>query len=843
MLTPWFRSFRKNDRAALRKQERRRRFQVESLEGRQMLSTFTVTSNADSGTNSLRWAITQSDNTPSTATSPNVINFNLGGTGLMASQRTISVLSQLPAITQPVTLNATTEAGYNGLPIIGLDGTQASSSAIGLDIQSNHVTVEGLDVTDFNSGGILVDGGAYKNLAFVDTLSNDWVGLNLAANVAGNGTFGVELRDGAFSNTLTNDVVAGNQYNGIVITGASSNNVVQGSFIGTDNTGVDVVDDPGNSLGNGVRGGGGSGVVINGGSSDNLIGGTTTATLDYINNNESYGVYITDSSTNSNQVEGDVIDRNVGPGVAIVNAAAYTTVSGDHIGTDAGGTLRTDGNNNFLGNGTDGVLIDGGASYNTVGGTTAAARNLIANSAQWGVYLSDSGTSDNLVEGNYIGTNAAGTGALPNGYNGLDIVSGASYNTVGGTTSGAGNLISGNAYNGVVIAFSGASANLVEGNLIGTNAAGTGALANGADGVIIQGGATSNTLGGTTAGARNVISGNSSGTGVVITDPGTSSNLVEGNYVGTNTAGTAGLGNHYGVQVVNGATGNTIGGTTSGARNVVSANLWDGVQLLGSGTSGNILEGNYLGLNAAGTAGLGNTGSGIAIAQRASSNTIGGGSAVDGNAISGNQGDGVYISDSGTTGNTVQFNDIGTDPTGFYAVPNALNGVIIQSGATYSDIYNDVISGNLQAGVQVNAASNNYITSCLIGVNAAQTATVPVAGYGYSDSIGVLLVNGAYATSVGYNVIGGNQIGVEVSGSATNNGVVWDHIGTNSAGTLNLGNTEFGVYLNSTSGNEVGYDTIDDSGSYGIYGYYSDQNSIVSDAYAGNTYGNTYFYG
>ena len=843
MKTTWFSSFRKYDRAALRKQERRRRFQIEALEGRQMLSTFTVTNIANSGTGSLRWAINQSDKTTSTATSPNVINFNLGGSGLVASQRTISVLSQLPTITQPVTINGTTEVGYVGLPIIGVDGSQAGAGVVGLDIQSNHVTVKGLDVMNFNGGGIVIDGGSNHTLAFVDNLTNDWVGLNLAANVAGNGTFGVELRDGAFSNTLTNDVVAGNQYNGIVITGSSDTNVVQGSFIGTDNTGVDVVDDPGNSLGNGVSGGGGSGVVINGGSTGNLIGGTTTAQRDIISNNESYGVYITDPSTNSNKVEGDVIDRNGGDGVAIVSSAAYTTVSGNDIGTDATGTERTDVNGNFLGNGVDGILIDGGASHNTVGGTSTSARNLIANSTEWGVLLSDPGTSDNLVEGNYIGTNAAGTGALPNGYNGLDIVSGASYNTVGGTTSGARNLISGNAFNGVDIAFGGASDNLVEGNYIGTTSAGTGALANGANGVVIQGGATYNTVGGTTAGARNVISGNSSGAGVVLTDSGTSDNLVEGNYIGTGTAGAAGVGNHYGVQVVNGATSNTVGGTTSGARNVISGNLWDGVQLLGSGTSSNVLEGNYLGLNAAGTAGLGNTGSGVAIAQGASGNVIGGTSSVDANTISGNQGDGVYISDSGTTGNSVQFNEIGTNPAGSSAIPNVLNGVLVQSGASYSYIYNDVISANLQTGVEVSGASNNFITNCLIGVNATDTAIVRSPENNFSNSIGVLLVNGAYATSVGDNVISGNDIGVEISDSSNNNWVVYDEIGTNAAGTLNLGNTEFGVYLNSTSNNLVGYDTIAYSGVYGIYGYYSDANSIVSDAYAGNVYGNTYFYG
>src|SRR5262249_1176721 len=83
----------------------------------------------------------------------------------------------------------------------------------------------------------------------------------------------------------------------------------------------------------------------------------------------------------------------------------------------------------------------------------------ISGNSQWGGYITDSGTTGNLVEGNFIGTDGSGNAPLPNGYNGLDITSGAQSNTVGGTTAAARNIISGNANNGVVIAFSGASYN------------------------------------------------------------------------------------------------------------------------------------------------------------------------------------------------------------------------------------------------------------------------------------------------------------------------------------------------------------------------------------------------
>ena len=152
-----------------------------------------------------------------------------------------------------------------------------------------------------------------------------------------------------------------------------------------------------------------------------------------------------------------------------------------------------------------------GATNNTVGGTAAGARNLIsgtrgeAGSYGDGVLIEGSGTSANQVEGNYIGTNAAGSGALANRGDGV-FISGASNNTVGGTAAGARNLISGNGGQGVAIvgfadAPSGgaASNNQVEGNYIGTNAAGSGAVGNGHGGVLISGPTSGfNTSGATT---------------------------------------------------------------------------------------------------------------------------------------------------------------------------------------------------------------------------------------------------------------------------------------------------------------------------------------------------------
>src|SRR5215211_7077295 len=98
-----------------------------------------------------------------------------------------------------------------------------------------------------------------------------------------------------------------------------------------------------------------------------------------------------------------------------------------------------------------------GAPKNTVGGTTAGARNIISGNSNFGVYI-HSGASDNKVMGNYIGTDKTGTVAMGNDVDGVLVYESASSNTIGDTDSDAGNLISGNGSNGVDIS-GGASGN------------------------------------------------------------------------------------------------------------------------------------------------------------------------------------------------------------------------------------------------------------------------------------------------------------------------------------------------------------------------------------------------
>jgi CSLREA domain-containing protein len=174
-----------------------------------------------------------------------------------------------------------------------------------------------------------------------------------------------------------------------------------------------------------------------------------------------------------------------------------------------------------------GVDIREGAQGNVVGGTTEGERNIISGHYYYGVRIYETGTDDNVVKGNYLGTNASGTAALPNRVNGMYIAVGAQNNTV------EDNLISGNGQRGVYIRASGTNDNTIRGNFIGTNASGTGALPNEGPGVHIAEGAQDNTIGGTSASDANIIAFND-GDGVQVDGASTTGNTIRRNSIHSN---------------------------------------------------------------------------------------------------------------------------------------------------------------------------------------------------------------------------------------------------------------------------------------------------------------------
>jgi CSLREA domain-containing protein len=542
------------------------------------------------------------------------ITFSLG-----AGPYTINVTgAELPTITEPVNLNGST--GNVAFPRVELNGAGAGGGANGLVITTaGGNTISSLVINNFDDDGIEINGPG-GNL-----VRNCYIGTDAAGATALPNALGIFICDSP-NNTIggttvaDRNIISGNYYDGVFIE-TGTGNTVAGNFIGTDVTGLLDV------------GNGGDGVFVS--SKSNTIGGTTgttpgacTGACNLISGNDFNGVFIGS--------EGGDADDNF--------------VQGNFIG------LKLNGNE-ALGNEFAGVYIVGG-NKNTIGGTTVAARNIISGNGDTGVDLDGEETTQNLVQGNYIGTNAAGTAALGNYYYGVVIEFCAQNNTIGGTADGARNVISGNDELGVYIVDETTTQNLVQGNYIGTDAAGTAALGNGIAGVLIDFGAHNNTIGGTTAAARNVISGNGD-FGVGIGDEGTNNNLVQGNYIGTNAAGTAALGNYYdGVVIAFGAQNNTIGGTTAGARNIISGNGDDGVETIDLGTSGNLVQGNFIGTDFNGTADLGNGGDGVIIDFCATNNTIGGTASGAGNLIFGNDGDGVDLDEDTTVGNAILGNSI-----------------------------------------------------------------------------------------------------------------------------------------------------------------------------------------
>jgi hypothetical protein len=366
------------------------------------------------------------------------------------------------------------------------------------------------------------------------------------------------------------------------------------------------------------------------------------------------------------------------------------TIAGNYIGVTPDGKSAA-------GNGASGVLIFG-ASGNTVGGTVASDRNVISGNGDKGVQLqrttpsSTTPATGNVVEGNYVGTNATGDAAVANALDGISLVLGASGNTVGGSVPGAGNLVSGNGRVGISL-FDTSTNNVVEGNYIGTNAAGTAAIGgNPACGIQLN--SASNLVGGDSRSARNVISGNA---GCGIADAAqqdqtgaSGSDVIEGNYIGTNAAGTAAIGGNGPQALAVLSSSNMIGGVVPGTGNVISGNSGVGLWIAGPDATANVVQGNYIGTDSTTTRAIGNSGDGVLIGGGVPGNTIGGTAPGDGNTIAHNTSNGVEI--NGGIGDPIEGNSI---------FANSGLGIALTSGG----------NGNQPAPTVVSALSSSSSTT------------------------------------------------------------------------------------------------------------------------------------
>jgi parallel beta-helix repeat protein len=344
-------------------------------------ATFTVTNTNDSGGGSLRQAILDAN----ANAGPDTIDFNVPGGGPFQ----ILPLSILPPLAGGTTLDATTQPGYAGTPLIEL----STFSSAGLRMSgTGGNTIRGMCIRDFNAG--------------IQIESND--------------------------------------------------NVVEACFLGTDVTGTTAALN-------------GTGISLTSGVSGNRIGGTTAAVRNLISGNTT-GIQSTGGGAN--------------------------VIQGNFIGTSITGNAPVANGRGISLTGTTGFVI---------GGPNPGEGNLISGNADEGVFIvNGSGTT---IQGNRIGTNAAGIEALPNEWGVYGVVHPGL--VVGGDfDAGEGNLISGNRMDGIYIGTVGA---VVKGNTIGTDPAATKPLGNGRAGIYLTVEATDALIGGVAAGEANAIAWNQSG--------------------------------------------------------------------------------------------------------------------------------------------------------------------------------------------------------------------------------------------------------------------------------------------------------------------------------------------
>ena len=262
------------------------------------------------------------------------------------------------------------------------------------------------------------------------------------------------------------------------------------------------------------------------------------------------------------------------------------------------------------------------------------------------IYRVGGGTKGgNTIAGNYIGVDESGTQSRSNGSHGIYVLN-SSGNTIGGTTSASKNVISGNSGSGV-FATGTSTFNVIQSNYIGTNSSGTAKVANAASGIYLVSTTSYNTIGGTLGTDGNLISGNGLW-GICLEG---NNNTVQGNFIGTNFNGTSSLGNTWaGIGVL--GSGNTIGGTTASARNIISGGTAEGIYIHGNAATSNVVYGNYVGVDVTGAVSLPNS-YGIALMAGATGNFIGGTGAGMANVISGNNSRGIYVYYSGVSTSAV----------------------------------------------------------------------------------------------------------------------------------------------------------------------------------------------
>jgi parallel beta-helix repeat protein len=540
--------------------------------------SYTVTNTNDSGPGSLRQAILDAnDHTNADANTPDTIGFAIAGSGV----QTIHLTSApLPPITDPVVIDGYTQPGSsvntlavgdNAVVLIKIRGDAPNGNSDILDLEASNCTVRGLSVGSLFIGSSsihLIGNRIIGNLIGQDVVVA--VGIRIFSKETGNyiGDIGEGNRN----------LIAG-ETAGIQIDAAADNNTIQNNYIGTDQNGMTTgytqlgvsISASGTLIGGTLVGAGnvivglnsaldaGDGATIQG----NFIGVDATGTQELGSGDG--GVRLGTGSLLGGTMPGA---RNVILGIVDAAPAGGSVIQGNYLGVTADGNTAL-GRSSGPGLGPASAIIIN-SNGNTIGGPTGAARNVIVTG---GIEVL---RHDNVVQGNYIGLNAAGAAALgkfPSFTQGIWLAS-ADNNTV------SGNVVA-NVDQGIVLYH--ANNNTLRGNRVGTNAAGTAAIPNNSGLTLATayafdetGTVTGNIIGGTQPGDGNVISGNL-GDGINFYfdsygAPGPANNLIQGNYIGIAADGITPLPNFGNGIAIDSGDNNVIGGTQSGVGNIIAYN-------------------------------------------------------------------------------------------------------------------------------------------------------------------------------------------------------------------------------------------------------------------------------
>ncbi len=430
--------------------------------------------------------------------------------------------------------------------------------------------------------------------------------------------------------------------------------------------------------------------------------------------------------------------------------------------------------------------------------------------------------------------------------NGLGIRIAASNNRIGGTLPSGRNIIQGNIDAGVLLTTEEGTGNLVEGNFI---------LDNGGDGVLLE---SSNNfvgeaIGEGPAGGGNVISGNQRG--VVLSGIAARGNIIINNEIGTDvglpgfeepTRGVSSRPNQEEGVFIDRAPDNSIGGNGGNTRNVIAANISDGIRIQGETAAGNRVRNNYIGFNLRGNVvSILPNQNGIAIA--APRNVIGGQTEGERNTIAENGRNGISISGALATGNEVQGNYIGTIQGGD-DFGNSFDGILVDQAP------DNLIGGDTPGAGNVISANNNGVV--IKGAGAAGNRVlgnfIGPASDGQTDlgnAVDGIVVNSAPEVIIGgtgeaaRNVISGNDRGIRLIGSGVTGSFITNNlIGLAADGFTDLGNSIDGILLaGGASGNTIGGATTDSgnliafNGEAGVRVTSGNQNRIFSNAIFNNT--------